>query len=271
MLKKLMKHEFRATGRIMLPLFAAVLIASVGANFSVRGLLETENRILNVFGTVLMTVFGVAIAAVCIVAFGLMIYRFYKNLLRDEGYVMLTLPVSLHQHIWSKLLVSIIWYAGTAVCIVLAVMVLSIGTGFLSGIGEELPRIFADLRTDPLAAHIVPISLEILLLVFFGVASTCMELYAAMAIGHSFPNHKLLLSAVVFLGIRFVIQLVSGVLTVVFGFSGFISSVADWVSNWPEIAIAHAVLIGLTVFSLIFSGAFYFLTVYFMGKRLNLE
>ena len=36
MLGKLLKQEFRATGRIMLPVFGALLILSVLANFSIR-------------------------------------------------------------------------------------------------------------------------------------------------------------------------------------------------------------------------------------------
>ena len=38
MLGKLMKHEFRATQRIMLPILAAELLLSVFAGFSIRGL-----------------------------------------------------------------------------------------------------------------------------------------------------------------------------------------------------------------------------------------
>ena len=42
MLRKLLKHEFRATGRIMLPLFGILLLVSVGANFSSRGMLNSD-------------------------------------------------------------------------------------------------------------------------------------------------------------------------------------------------------------------------------------
>ena len=54
MLRKLMKHEFRATGRIMLPLFLILLVTAVGANFSVRGMLDTGSRFLNVLGALLV-------------------------------------------------------------------------------------------------------------------------------------------------------------------------------------------------------------------------
>ena len=49
MLRKLLKHEFRATARIMLPMFGLLVLASVGANFSIRGMLDSENTLLSKF------------------------------------------------------------------------------------------------------------------------------------------------------------------------------------------------------------------------------
>ncbi|WP_297985875.1 hypothetical protein [uncultured Oscillibacter sp.] len=99
MLRKLLKHEFRATGRIMLPVIGILLATSVAANLSLRYLLGSNAWFFSMLGILLLTAFGFAIFGVFIVSFILMIQRFYKNLLQDEGYVMLTLPVSIHQHI----------------------------------------------------------------------------------------------------------------------------------------------------------------------------
>lgn len=81
MLRKLLKHEFRATGRVMLPLFGLLVLASVGANLSIRGMLDSDSTFLSTLGTILIMLFTVAIVAVGIMAFILMINRFYKNLL----------------------------------------------------------------------------------------------------------------------------------------------------------------------------------------------
>ena len=83
MLRKLLKHEFRATGRIMLPLFLIVLGTAVGANLSVRVLMETSNKVLNILGGLLIAAFAVAIFGVCIMSMVVMVRRFYKNLLQD--------------------------------------------------------------------------------------------------------------------------------------------------------------------------------------------
>ena len=111
MLRKLMKHEFRATGRVMGPLFGLLLIAAIAARFSVGVLLESSARFLNLLGGLFTTAFVIAIVGVCVMSLVLMINRFRTNLLGDEGYIMFTLPASVHQQIWSKLIVSTVWFA----------------------------------------------------------------------------------------------------------------------------------------------------------------
>ena len=64
MLRKLLKHEFRATGRIMLPLFGILLLVSVGANFSSRGMLNSDSSLLRTLGTIFIMLFIVGIFAV---------------------------------------------------------------------------------------------------------------------------------------------------------------------------------------------------------------
>ena len=145
MLRKLLKHEFRATGRIMLPVIGILLATSVAANLSMRYLLDNDAWFLSMLGILLLTAFGFAIGGVFIVSFILMIQRFYKNLLQDEGYVMLTLPVSIHQHIWSKLIVSSVWFIVTALAVILACCItafdLTVVKEILRGMGELFQEI----------------------------------------------------------------------------------------------------------------------------------
>ena len=97
--EKLMKHEFRATARIMVPTGAAAGDGT-GRQHSTQGLSNYSSKILRLLGALLAMAFGVAIIGVCVMSLVVMVQRFYKNLLGDEGYVMLTLPVNLHQQVW---------------------------------------------------------------------------------------------------------------------------------------------------------------------------
>ena len=89
MLGKLIKHEFRATARTMVPLFlillAVTLCAFAAFNFLTAGL-------GGMFAAMFMFLFFLAVLAMLIMSFVLMIQRFKNNLLSDEGYLMTQAP-----------------------------------------------------------------------------------------------------------------------------------------------------------------------------------
>ena len=123
MLKKLLKHEFRATARVMGPLFLIVLALALTANLSLHFLLDARTFFPNLMGGLLMVAFFVGMAGLAVMSVVLMVNRFRKNLMGDEGYVMFTLPVSGHQLVWSKIIVSTVWFIAAAIVEALAMLV----------------------------------------------------------------------------------------------------------------------------------------------------
>ena len=107
MLSKLIKHELRASRRIMLPFLGAVLALSVLAGISTTAMEhQVDYSWLNVVYGLIIFAFVMGVMAVCVVAVVMMIQRFYKNLLGDEGYVSFTLPATVDEHIFAKLISS---------------------------------------------------------------------------------------------------------------------------------------------------------------------
>ena len=111
MLGKLIKHEFRATARVMLPVLGVLLLMSLLAGLSIR-LLDSGRIVLmmRILAGLFIAAFIIGIIAAIIIAIVLMVNRFYRNLLRDEGYLMHTLPSNTHALVWSKLIVSLCWF-----------------------------------------------------------------------------------------------------------------------------------------------------------------
>lgn len=259
MLRKLLKHEFRATGRIMGPMYLILLALSVGANVSVRLLAIMDSRFLNILGGLVLTLFSVGIMAVCIVTLVLMINRFRTNLLGDEGYIMFTLPASVHQQVWSKIIVSTVWFAATAVAVCLAALILVFRVAYVDGMVDFIYQIMQQI-TAYYAINGVAFILEFIALCWVAVAACCLEFYAAMALGHSFANHKTLLSIAFFIGFQIILQIVG--LTSLLSFDGF---------NFNGIAAAHAFM-ALCIAACVLEGAvFYVITTQTLKRRLNLE
>lgn len=267
MLGKLIKHEFRATRRVMLPLYLILLITAAAANFSTRMLFDTRHWALATLGTLLVIAFGVAIIGVCVMSVVLMIQRFYKNLLQDEGYIMLTLPASIHQHIWAKLIVSAVWFIATAVVVILAGCVMAFDIGVIRDLFEGLWDLLGELRKLEAfyAFNGVGYFAELAALSFFGLAAMCLQFYAALAIGHSAANHKMVCSVGAFFALQFATQ--------------FLASMGIYrlsFVNWPGwqisgMAAIHVGMLVALVCVVVYGAIFYAVTAYFLNRRLNLE
>ena len=260
MLSKLLKYEFRATGRIMLPVYALLLVTAGGT--SVTGSLMgryPESTVLSIFRTLFMTLFAFTTFGVLLLTLVLMVYRFYKNL-------MTTLPVSRSQLIWSKLIVSMAWGILSAVLAALMwTMVLSVagGENLFAGIFRGLRSLMESLSGNATGCIV---GLVVLLLAA-GLASY-LRFYAAISLGHSFSNHKLLLSVVFYIGFGIAVQTILSVVTA----AGIRIDVdPDFWADPPAAVLLSYVIWGTAAWSVLECAAYYILTLLTLKKRLNLQ
>ncbi len=281
MLGKLIKHELRATARIMLPVYGAVLALAVMANISLRLLQNDLAPILEMLLGLILSAFGIGLFAAMAVTVVLLIRRFYMNYLKDEGYLMHTLPVSVHSLIWSKTIVSCLWIIATMLVCWLAML-----TTALIQSGTALAELFEDFPTAQelvYSLNQVGISVQqlellgalMLALLVVGSVVSCLQFYAAMSLGQMFANNKVLLSVVFYLVINFA---VSTVFTVVFSTAigaiyaaGGEQALASYLDSASKSLDFFNTLLGFgLVFSLIEGVAFYLITWLGLKKKLNL-
>lgn len=267
MLRKLLKHEFRATARIMGPLFLIVLVLALTANLSLRFLLNGDQFIPNLLGGLLLFAFGTGMAALAIMSVVLMVNRFRTNLMGDEGYVMFTLPTSGHQLIWSKIMVSTVWFIITGVVEALACAICAFDLEALRKIFNShfFSQIVLVLRklVEEYGLNLPVMALELIVLSLLSCAVLCLGFYAAMAVGHSFANHKMALSVLFFFTFQFAIQFAGALILNAVGFWNF----DNLVGMDPFYQMMHT---GLAC-SLIIGTIYYVITVVMLKKRLNLQ
>lgn len=269
MLRKLMKHEFRATLRVMLPLYLLLVVTALGARASISGLLGTESALVDILASLLVVAFAIAMAAVCLVSVFLMVQRFYQNLLRDEGYVMMTLPVSVHQQVWSKLLVGVLWCAATVALVCLSLFILAFDLEMLEGFAQFAGDVWAFLKTE-YGFNGVLVALEVIVVCILAVCSMYLEFYCALAIGHSRPNHKLVWSIAAYFGMDVFISLVGGPFVRALESTGIFDKLLSVVGETATRTTHLALWISALVCAC--SAAFYYaITTWFLKNRLNLE
>ena len=220
MLGKLLKYEFRATGRSMLPVLGVLTLLVLLANISVRLLDRQAGAFLTIL--LIMVIFLTVIAVIVseLLPIIVMIQRFHKNLLAGEGYLMHTLPVSVHSLVWSKLIVSLVWMLLTNVIIFLlgGLSVMHLTNMNLGAILEGFPSV-EELREFLSSVGLSMGDLylflgEMVVAVVLSGIVTCLQFYAAMSLGFSFTNHKGLMSVLCFVGILIVLNTLTNFLGV---------------------------------------------------------
>lgn len=130
MLRKLIKYEFKAVNRLMIPLHLGLIAITIFGRFYVQLALNrprfNDGNVWMTFAdTSLIIFYVIALVAIALItSIYLSILRFQKNLFTDEGYLMHTLPVSVHEQIWGKLIVATVWIAIDTVLLILSILVM---------------------------------------------------------------------------------------------------------------------------------------------------
>ena len=259
MLSKLLKYEFKSTGRTFLPIYGALLITSFLTRLFVFNKDFSNSFFLSLFQVVISSLFGFLLMAVCILTLVVSLQRFYKNLLGEEGYLSMTLPVRPWQHILCKSLTSLVWYIFSSIAAILAFVILAYEKGML---GDFFKAIVTLIRRGSLNAQILTACGEFFLFAALGILAFTMMLYASMALGQLNANKRLLTSFGAFLALNFLVQILMGVLG---------NLAVQWVfpmsSKW---ALNVALLLSIVV-ELFFLAGFFAITNYILSRKLNLE
>ena len=268
MLGKLLKYELKATSRVFIPLYIAILVVSI-----VNGL-SLNLEILNIQGlaTIVLMCLFISLFVITIVV---TIQRFNKNLLKDEGYLMFTLPVSSKHLVLSKYLTSLIWtFLSFIVAFLSFTIIFMIPTykyfDFSYFINE-----FNLLFSNMLNLNILGQFLKIILLMIISYTIFIFNVYLALSVGQLpvFNRFRNVSSFIGFLVINLLISYAQNIVSLfvndasvnieaIDNINYAINSVTSIVSKGLNIAIVINLIIILVLF---------FATTYILDKKLNLE
>ncbi|MBZ6004431.1 MULTISPECIES: hypothetical protein [Paraclostridium] len=265
MLGKLLKYELKSTAKFFVPMYFAILAITTLNTIFIR-----KNVFIEAQGIINMVIGGLFIA-ITTLTIVIIVKRFKKNLLGDEGYLMFTLPVKSSSLILSKYISALIWVLLTMIVTAMAVIIYSNalftnvgglfgdGTTFsISNImisGKELVRNNQDII---IIASVVGLTLSSISIVVFVI-------YNSIAIAQLpiFTKHKTVVSIISF-----------------FVIGKIISVIYDFVNNFtPQINISNLDFIQaftkvttIGILENIFIVIILFISLnYTLSKKLNLD
>lgn len=126
MLKKLIKHEFKATYRFYVPVYIALaaLVALACIFLTVIDHFDVNELFLSITLPLGAIVGFLAIVFTVLSPYIFICLRFYRSTATREGYLTFTLPASTNQILFSKFLVSFLWAVLTIAVTLFALFVL---------------------------------------------------------------------------------------------------------------------------------------------------
>lgn len=203
MLGKLIKHEFKATSRIIPFIYLTVAVFTV---------MSFIGRQLNFRVTVGLAdlITGIAASCTCIATLVIIAMRFYKSMFDREGYLTLTLPATRGQLLFSKALVSAVWLIASVI-----VTLIPIFMQILTN--SDIKDALASFITLPIFGVLSPYYPMIILFAVISALLTVFgsiaQIYFSVTLGNTGYFHKrgASVSILIFLGVKIVTDIITAI------------------------------------------------------------
>ena len=225
MLKKLLKYDFLASVRYLWMAWVALLGAATVSGLSTR--LQSDSSYAGLAMVLTTMLILLLLLAVWVLTLVQVILRFHTNLLKDEGYLMHTLPVHTWQLVLSKLLCGTAVLLLSALASALAAGVWAFCSNAIWDYGNAFQRIGAVFRFY--GVYFDGWTTILLCCTWLvSAVSLILNCYAALSLGQLANRNRILFAFLWFLGIRTAVKLLNTMITIV---TGLVSNAGMGVTN----------------------------------------
>lgn len=266
MLGKLLKYDLKAELKSLLPVY--LIVSGLVVVLRILEMLKNSFSFLTTVYGFFVTITIISLIGVVIWTLITSIRHFYTNILKDEGYLTNTLPVSRNQIILSKEITAFITMMLTGVVVIAGAML-----AFYHGSVQEL---FTGLGDALEAEGIETMSFMVWLVAMMAISyiSQILMIFAAMMLGQTRNSSKVMFSIVFGIILYTLTQLVSLVaLGVDFIIAPDLMTALDAVN--PSIADVYDYMVlvfaSTIVITIVMVVVYHMISVYIANRKLNLE
>jgi hypothetical protein len=255
MLTKLIKHDFKNIGKLLLPLNALVLLMTiVGIILNASGAFDLENA--GVLLGILVSTYSIGIVVIMVISFFYPIIHYYRNLFSKQGYLTFTLPTCSWNILASKTIVGWVWYLVNMAVTSFSVWAITGFPTMQQGWVDELNNIFM----LEIGMSFTGFMSWMVFSLVIGLLYTLIVAYFSISVGQLYAKHKVVASVVVYIGIYTIMQVL------------FIAIMVPFLMGGPtQEMIVNLLVYGATVFCVLFGALFYLLSGIILKNKVNLD
>ncbi len=263
MLLKLMKYDFREQFKEHIGLYALVFVAALTE-------IVFESFKFDLISAFFTALYSLSVIAMMICSLVIIVLYFRRNLLRDEGYLMNTLPVEPWMLYVSKFLIAFVLFI---LDLIVAVLSFSLINHDFAWIGDGLRIMSDEFATAGFTMSPVVMFCSIAVISLFYMIST---LFFSLTTGYRANGSKDAYSILTFF-ILYLIGQFANIIVMVFTFfiplssKGSITYILTSLPQHEIDGLMNSVVTGALAVSLILTVVYIAGSIYNMTKKLNLE
>jgi len=276
MFGKLLKYDLRSMLKTFALIWGAALVLALVNRVTLSNI--DTNQFFGTGRILSIVLFVGVLVATAVLALIFIVQRFYKGLLGEEGYLMFTLPVKSWQLILSKAVSAVIVLAVSSVVAGVSLCIMASASLWLRGfMTVQIPSMFDDLRQELSLSgfSFAVVIAELIVLSLLDSAVGIYQIYAAIALGHLFRKHRVILSFVMYLLLNSAVSTFSSRFIFLGVNSHAFASFTHWLRMLADggkgLLAANIVLAGLFLLIVLQLAVFHLITERILSKRLNLE
>lgn len=263
MLLKLIKYDFREQFREHIGLYALVFVSALTEIIS-------ESFKLDLISVFIWILHSLSMIAMLICSFVIIVLYFRRNLLKDEGYLMNTLPVEPWMLYVSKFLTAFVLFVIDLIVAVLSFSIINHGFAWIGDIIRGMSDEFANAGFT-MSPVVMFGSIAIIYLLYM-----ISILFFSLTTGYRANGSKDAYSVLTFITL-YVIGQVANIIVMIFTFfiplssKGSITYILTVLNPQEITSLMNRVVIGALAVSLFLTVVYVAGSIYNMTKKLNLE
>lgn len=260
MLGKLIKHEFRALSRFLLPIHILLLVACLIGRFMFQAMdtMDLPNVILIVSFVFLISIWIVVPCATSI----LIVVRYYKSLYTDEGYLTLTLPATRGQLLFSKAFAACVWSILDLAIVIAGLAIVVIIPQVYQNSAEALNELEKALEMSPSLFFWSTVGISVV-----GCFGNVALYYFSVSIGQLLSSHRVLGAVIAYFAIPTVFSVLMLIIMFAVGYDPFLGVSSDSLATTAFLSSYKASAIICILETFLFFGG----TYYLLKKKTNLN
>lgn len=268
MFGKLLKYDFKALLKTHVGMYIFLIVT--GILIMITELVNKANPgnvFSSIFKPILTALYAIGIIVVITATFIFCMLRYRKNVLKDEGYLTHTLPVTGIQIHLSKLVVSAIYFYITLIVIYLVTALAFLDIGWGADIYNQV-----DLS---LAAEGLNNFMDwMIVIIILSPVTSYGSIFASLCMGYKMSGNRDVWSFVMYILFYAANQALSFILLVIAGavqYGNIFTAAIYTVNSEVPLNFVKTIMVGAIAISLVMAVLYNIISVWVLDKKLNLE